>query len=258
MMTTAPKKRYRALSPSFRPATDPTRARRFEEDYIKAILPLFDDYERSILKAFKSRARALGVPSVQIPLDWFTERIGEIAVTAILDPAKEKQKLIVHRTYTHGVTFADIALKSVGIVGTGSVDWRALDALQVRNITALEGITAEMNKRIVSGLTEGLLSGEGIPKLARAIREAVDGIGRARAETMARTETLFAINQGTVIRYGQAGVKEVRFLAGLDERVCEECESLHGEIFPIGEEPTLPLHPNCRCTWVPVLGVRDE
>jgi hypothetical protein len=36
---------------------------------------------------------------------------------------------------------------------------------------------------------------------------------------------------------------------------CPECESLHGNEYEIGSEPALPVHPNCRCTVIPVIEV---
>lgn len=250
----------RCLAASFRPKSDPTKSKRLEDAYVRKILPLFDKYERAIIAAFESRAREMSAPVVGIPLDWFATRLTEIAEAEILDIASQWTRGIIKNSYVQGVTWADLAIKQVAIggkIGAGPIDWRALDVLEARNLTALKGITDAVSKEIVATLTEGLLNGEGIPKLRNRIADCVDTIGRKRAETMARTETMFAVNNGATIRYAQAGIARVRFLAGLDERVCEECEGEHGNEYEIGEEPSLPLHPNCRCTWVPVVEVPD-
>ena len=35
-------------------------------------------------------------------------------------------------------------------------------------------------------------------------------------------------------------------------RVCPDCGGYEGEIFTVDEaEGIIPLHPNCRCCWIP-------
>ena len=136
----------------------------------------------------------------------------------------------------------------------GPADWRTIDWLKVRNMEVLKGITAETNKQIVLSLTEGINAGEGMLPLAKRITDAVDTIGITRARMMARTETMYAVNQGSLIRYTQAGVEKVEWLASTeDDRVCDECEALNGQIFDIDNVPEIPLHVNCRCCTAPVV-----
>ena len=52
--------------------------------------------------------------------------------------------------------------------------------------------------------------------------------------------------------YDDAGVEKAMWVTMEDERVCEECRSLHGKIFWLDEFPAKP-HWNCRCRRVPVL-----
>lgn len=42
------------------------------------------------------------------------------------------------------------------------------------------------------------------------------------------------------------GIKEVMWITEGDNKVCEECDALNGQIFPIGAIPPRP-HINCRC-----------
>lgn len=53
------------------------------------------------------------------------------------------------------------------------------------------------------------------------------------------------------------GVKKYRFYARVDERMCESCGELHGQVFPmtayeIGVTAS-PIHPRCRCWEVPIM-----
>ena len=48
----------------------------------------------------------------------------------------------------------------------------------------------------------------------------------------------------------KAGVKMVMWVTQRDDRVCSECLSRNGLVFPIDRVPTRP-HPRCRCYCVP-------
>lgn len=248
----------RCLAASFRPKTDPTMSKKIEDRYERLLLPLFDTFERKAVAAFESHARELAAPVVGIDLDWLRTWLDKTIEEVVIKPSHEKQGEIVKTAYRQGITWADTnlsALTTGAKLTPGPIDWRALDVLKARNVSALKGVTDEMGKQIIASLTEGLMGGEGIPKLARRIAERVDAIGRTRATAIARTETMFAVNEGSKIRYAQAGVSKVKVLVGLDERTCDECEPLHGNVYEIGSEPQLPKHPRCRCCYSPVIEV---
>jgi len=136
-----------------------------------------------------------------------------------------------------------------------AADWRVLDALKVRNLSALKGITDDMSKTIVRELSDGIQAGEGIPKLSKRIQEAAN-ISKTRATTIARTETINACTNATILRYKQAGFKRFRFIAAYDERTCETCGAYHNHIYDIDDiEHQPPIHPNCRCA---VAAVYDD
>lgn len=49
-------------------------------------------------------------------------------------------------------------------------------------------------------------------------------------------------------------VEQAEFFAALDERVCEDCSGMHGEIFQLADaHGVVPIHPDCRCVMLPVL-----
>lgn len=98
---------------------------------------------------------------------------------------------------------------------------------------------------------------------------------RQMAEMIARTEVSRASGYATETVYKDAGVIGKKWSAAKDERVCEWCDELDGEIVDIGENfidsgdsfvgrdggilkadygpvPAEPSHPNCRCDILPV------
>ncbi len=60
-----------------------------------------------------------------------------------------------------------------------------------------------------------------------------------------------AVDEATIDTYKANGVKEVMWLTEMDDRVCKECNSLHGKIYKIGSVPPKP-HIRCRCYLIPI------
>jgi SPP1 gp7 family putative phage head morphogenesis protein len=75
------------------------------------------------------------------------------------------------------------------------------------------------------------------------------------ATIVARTEVSRAFAMGRLEAFTQSGVVDkVQWLVAADERLCPLCSVMEGEVFKLQEAMTLiPLHPQCRCSWVPVL-----
>ena len=248
----------RCLAASFRPKTDPTMSKKIEDRYERLLLPLFDTFERKAVAAFESKARELAAPTVGIDLERLRAFLDRTIEEVVIKPSHERQGEIVKTAYRQGVTWADTnlaALTTGAKLTPGPIDWRALDVLRARNTSLMTKLGADLNAGIIEGLTEGLMQGESIPHLAKRVQNAVQAIGRVRAVTIARTETMYCVNEGSKIRYAQAGVTKVKILVGLDERTCDECEPLHGNVYEIGSEPQLPKHPRCRCCYSPVIEV---
>lgn len=247
-MTLAPLRRMR----------DPTKARRLARRFEKNLVALFRRYKTAAVDALtiarENEARALEPTPIQIA--WLVDELDVLSRETILAPGEVIVTEGVKTGYRQGALYGELALARGGIsskLGEGPADWRVIDVLQARNLSALKGISTEMNKQIVSELTEGINRGEGVVKLAQRLRARVDGIGITRARAMAHYETMYACNEGAKLRYSQHGVRRVEGLAALHGNTCEQCLAYHGKIFDIDKAPTFPLHPFCRCTWLPVI-----
>ncbi len=123
-------------------------------------------------------------------------------------------------------------------------------------------------------LAEGIQAGEALGDLKNRVEETYDGAKGYRAERVARTETLSASNEATNEAYRQTGyVKEKEWY--VNPGACEECEPFSGKTIPLDDSflkegqsyedangdvhentysdvDSPPLHPNCRCTIIPV------
>jgi SPP1 gp7 family putative phage head morphogenesis protein len=192
---------------------------------------------------------------------------------------QEWQNVYVRSAYTRGVEQADKLLARAGGESGAFEAWRvfdqpsmidpqrflrkpmhadALGILYTRNFNDLKGITEAMGNQIAEVLTRGMAQGMGMRQLARLLNERVDKIGIRRATTMARTEIIRAHAEATINRYEEYGLQNVVGMAEWqtagDHRVCPLCRAIEGRTYTIAEaRGMLPLHPNCRCTWLPVL-----
>lgn len=173
----------------------------------------------------------------------------------------------IDTAYKRGVSQAAGNIREAG----GTVSQRWVDAAFNRPIHAdtigliysrtygeLVGITDAMDQRISRTLAEGLADGLGPMEIADNIIENVEGIGEARAEMLARTETIAAHAEATLNSYEEAGIEgvnlDVEFSTSDDDAVCPECDGMAGDVVSVDEaRGVIPVHPNCRCAWLPVI-----
>jgi HK97 family phage portal protein len=127
-------------------------------------------------------------------------------------------------------------------------------------------------------LADGVAQGESLSKLTKRVNEIYDQAKGYEATRIARTETLKASNSATLWGYSQTGyVTQKQWVVNPD--ACAECGDYDGKTVPLddaflglgdshtytdenGDEQTTvntydtidvpPLHPNCRCTIIPV------
>lgn len=128
-------------------------------------------------------------------------------------------------------------------------------------------------KLVASQLTQGVLLGESIPKLAKRVQR-VAGSNYATAVRTARTAVTGAENAGRVSSYRRAqamGIDvEQEWLATLDGRTRHSHRKLDGERAPVGgkfsngcrypgdPEAAYAETMNCRCTLVPAVAGIDQ
>lgn len=141
-----------------------------------------------------------------------------------------------------------------------------------------DNFNAETLKRLNDTLSEGIALGEALGKLKKRVEAVYTAANGYRSLRLARTETLKASNSASVEAYRQTGyVKAKQWY--VNPGACEICEAMSGKeigldetFLPVGssvdytdsegneqsfsvsyddvEEP--PLHPNCRCTIIPI------
>jgi len=128
--------------------------------------------------------------------------------------------------------------------------------LASRTFTDLKNVEEATATSLRRVLTDGLVKGDNPWTIARELNKTVDSIGKNRSLIIARTEIIRAHAEGQLDALERMGVAEVgvqvEWSSAGDDRVCEQCQPLEGQIFKITDSHgVIPLHPQCRCAWIP-------
>lgn len=110
----------------------------------------------------------------------------------------------------------------------------------------LWGNTDNLAKSLRKSLTRMLVKGENPRVVARELRDKYT-VAQHRAETLVRTDGSMVINNATLKRYNDAGLKGVKIHVHMDERTSEICKEIHKEdkVYSLEEvikNPILPAH----------------
>lgn len=129
----------------------------------------------------------------------------------------------------------------------------------IRSYEELQGVTDVMAEQMRRVLSEGILDGRNPNVIARQLVDRVERIGITRARLIARTEVIAAHAEAKLNVFEDAQIEGVglqsEWLTAGDDRVCDECEQAarEGPYDPRASHGIIPLHPNCRCTWIPLI-----
>lgn len=203
----------------------------------------------------------------------FEDWLDEVEESEILDVIQRDENVWVRRAYERGLKDADSNLRNAGLSVSGAeaadliempVHQRRLESLFARNFAELDGITDAVSQQVSRELATGLSEGISPTEMATRISGRIDAIGKTRATTLARTEIIHSHNEAALSRYEEMGVDtvgiepEVRIETAGDNAVCQQCEDAAAagpwKISEFrGSQFQPPLHPNCRCTVLPVV-----
>lgn len=202
---------------------------------------------------------------------------------------KVKQVALLDREKEVGISidiFRPVVEEIVKTEGVAALEYLGLDGtefdLQGPEVTKFvkqstqklaESITDTTIETLSDDIVTGLDDGLSVPELVDLIQQST-GFDAMRAERIARTESTRAGAQAEIAAWQDAGiVTSLIWWTGQDERVCPECNALHGTEVPIGDTfltsddlQTLgeddymgngidspPRHPQCRCTLIPMI-----
>lgn len=112
-----------------------------------------------------------------------------------------------------------------------------------------------LGRNLRVGLTKSMILGEDMDRIADRVGANIN-TSKYNAMRVARTETKRVTYSSQAAAFEDQNVGEVRYMAannGGDSRTCDLCRKDHRKVYKLGEEPSLPRHPNCRCWYIPVV-----
>lgn len=144
-------------------------------------------------------------------------------------------------------------------------DRRAVDWLTQYTLNEVTGAFDDMKHELRNQLIGGIAGGKNPREVARAMRSVVNDHTRDW-NTIAITETSRAESQGRLLELRDEGEHWVIGSSAHDPKTCPKClEMIDGKKYRISQvidrsnygrpqsewQAVIPLHPNCRCLWLP-------
>jgi len=131
------------------------------------------------------------------------------------------------------------------------LDQDAIEWIEERSLLLAKSLNETSKVALRKTLAEGFANGEDIKQLSKRVSAYFDEANKWRAPMVARSEVIAASNEGALHRYEDEGIDRSEFYPSPD--ACPECVSLAGE-YPTKEvHGMIPVHPNCRCTFLPIV-----
>lgn len=213
-------------------------------------------------------------------LDWLERYRKELARMTADATAAMRGKLeagmrdqLDHELKIAGKELAGLPVRIANATVDPNVVWAAVVSLPAdRGHTLgelIDSYDAGMQNLIVGELRRGIVEGETVDQVIRRLRgtkannysDGLLSITRAGAERIVRTGIMHTMNTAREELYRQNAdlLKGVQYVATLDTGTCIVCGELDGKVYPLQEaRPHPPMHPNCRCIYVPVTKSWEE
>ena len=234
--------------PSAPPPEEP-KSKGFTEEQKEAYWRIYvQKTENQEVKFRQILKRLLGEQSKEVVSNYQNSGKAEFNLKASIAKFKKAFQPLIAWIYEDA--FEDVINELKGVKQSPA----ALEWIEKRSLEMATSINSTTRDSLRIALREGLARGESIPQITDRIKGFFEETYKGRATRIARTEVIAASNEGAISGYEEMGIKKGEFYTALDERVCEECMALHGNIYPMGEAHGLiPVHPSCRCVILPVV-----
>lgn len=149
--------------------------------------------------------------------------------------------------------------------GNQEYDEDTIDYVQKHAFELLQGYSQKKVEELRGRLGELFLLGQANKANVRSEVERILNIGRSKAEEITQTELSRAYNIGSMNRlyeyqrHMETHVQKYWHGFKYSERTCEVCREHIGEVFELDDDSfILPIHPRCRCVWIPFLDGWDK
>lgn len=151
-------------------------------------------------------------------------------------------------------------------VGVGA-SFSHIDNDMIKNILAFPWSGRHYSQRLwsnrtklknimVEELTQMIIQGKGVKETSKALSKRLDA-DLKNCIRLIHTEHSYFMGEATYKAYDELGVEKYQFVATLDNRTSEICQSLDGKVFDLKDRVVgvnaSPMHPRCRSCEVPYI-----
>lgn len=228
--------------------------------YEKALKHCTDEFEFTYMKLLNTKNGIPATPADLYKLDRYWQMQAEISktLTKLGDKQAAFLETIFERHYSE--IYYSIRLDGTDLSAFKHIDKGTAEQL-MRQIWCADGEscwsriwknTEKLQQMLNDGLITCVTTGANPEDLKRELVKAFD-VSYARADSLVKTEMAHIQTQAAADRYRDAGIEWYQVWADEDERRCDVCGKLHQKKYPMGENPPIPAHPNCRCTIIPIV-----
>ena len=116
------------------------------------------------------------------------------------------------------------------------------------------GTNSKIAERIKKELTDMIVLGKNTQDIKARIMKDFN-VSYSYADRLIRTEANHIYNEAAKKSYERAGVREVEVI--VETGCCDKCADIKGT-YLLGNAPRLPVHPNCRCCYAPVVNLGEK
>lgn len=215
---------------------------------------------RKIVDSAKGLVRSL--PSNQLTSISLNDRLHNVSQAAITNIAVDVDGFI-GKEYKAGKL--DAFKKMDRRTFMGIADNHALSFLSNHTFDQITNLTHDLREKIRGEIWKGVKDGKSVQqvadRLSKIIKEPLEVTSKTtgqvlrtmspenRAKLIARTELHRANMQGRLMAFENYGIKMVHY-RNHGDNVCSRCKrNAKRSPYPIQEVPTIPVHPNCKCTY---------
>lgn len=264
------------------PEPEPTEAEKEQTDYVHK-----ESFRLSLMKVQEAYERKLNSKLRSILEEQRKQVLGKVNPKSI---KKELSSLLFSLSEANGIfeqelypilqeCYMESGALALIFAGDEESVFKISDAQKIAVTDNLKRMAKNYNEETIEKLTAtlsaGLQEGESLSKLAKRVTTVYEEAKGYRAKRVAQTESLKASNNATNFAYKQTGyVKSMKWFANPSH--CGYCSTLDGKevglddnFANLGEQikdadsdavyvldyeniKTPPVHPNCKCTIVPV------
>lgn len=219
-----------------------------KRDLKNEILSFFGKYGKNGVVTYVQSRKRVGDGNNRKRVAVLYEVIDEILDTHFLELENEFRKSLIDIIRSE-IDFFDIEIDIDEILnvkwGTDNLNW----------FTRLYNHRDKWSKIVKRDLKLAFIRGDNLEDVLKKLDETFKSAEKA-LRSLHITEYNAVESEARYRIFKELEYKSYQYFATLDERTCETCGGLHGQVFPMSSfevgTTAPPIHPRCRCFIVPI------